>query len=264
MNDPITEGRELILRAMAGAVSPMEFARLEELVAAHPVLQSEWEVQQEMDIVLATAAATLPAVSFKTVAFPDGSSTKSNPAWRWLAAAAAIAVCAGVWWQQQTPVINAPTVVVQRPEADSTAPLLVWENRDPTQRYDVWILPEGADQATTPALFKKENVRSPIAMADLRPTDRAGGRTTLEAGGNYELLVCLASTTRMHGTMVSFRLADDAPPAPLTPAAAFVEMQRLLMENQPAAAQRMLERLPSEWRNLPEIKNLEPKKTKPF
>ena len=65
MNDPITEGRHLVARAMAGALSPAGFVRMEDSMATHPVLQAEWGVQQEMDIMLATAAATMPAVSTK-------------------------------------------------------------------------------------------------------------------------------------------------------------------------------------------------------
>lgn len=260
MNDPITEGRELIARAMAGALSPAEFVRMEDLMAAHPVLQAEWKVQQEMDIVLATATTTMPAVSNKTIAFPDSSNPKPTLAWRWLAAAAAIALLAGVWWQNQH---SAATVVVQRPEADSTAPLLVWENRDDTQKYDVWILPDGADQATTPALFKKENVRSPLPMADLKPTDPAGRKSSLQAGGKYALLVCLASTNRMAGTMVPFSVAPDARPLPATPADAFVQLQELLNNKDPGGAKRFLERLPSEWRGLPEIRNQETRLVQP-
>jgi hypothetical protein len=254
MKDFLTEGRELISRYVAGAVSPEEITRMDALVESHPELREELERQSEMDIALAVTAARRPDAFSKPkpVPFPV-QKPKSAKLFPWLAAAAALALLGGMWWRE--PPAAGPTVVVHQPGNLFTTPLLNWENKG-DQLFDVWILPKGADQATTKPLFKGENLRPPLAFDQLIAANDNGGITHLTPGGEYALLVCLADTDRMAGTMVTFQLSPAAVEFPKSPAAAFLQVQKFLESGDQPAARSFLDQLPAEWQAMPEFKSM--------
>jgi hypothetical protein len=132
-----------------------------------------------------------------------------------LQAAAAVLLVAGLYWQLRPQPVRTARVVVTSPgdEIQSTRPRIAWTNRDaPGQRYDVWILPGSGDPLTVPALFKKENVVSPVEFARLESVKGGAGveAPALEPGGEYRVLVCLAGAGRMAGVPVNFRTVKSA------------------------------------------------------
>ncbi len=133
----------------------------------------------------------------------------------WLRMAAVLILLFGVgalWWSQQPHQVPTAHVVVTSPgaEMDSTRPQIAWTSRDRAgQRYDVWILPGTGDALTAPALFKKENVVSPVEFAELEPGKGFRG-SSLEAGENYRVLVCLSGAGRVAGVPVLFRVSSKA------------------------------------------------------
>jgi len=258
----LKEGRHLIARSVAGPLNREDYSRLDALIKEYPELAEELRQQEEMDAALEAMALydKLAARqdeaerSRKVIEFP-ASVQKRNSLWKW-AAAAAVLVLLGVGLRQFRPGgAGREMVLVSAPDGSSTVPVLVWENApDPARRYDVWILPEGADQKTTAPLLKGEGLRSPVSLASLSPAPGRSGR--LERGRNYELLVCQAGHGRLAGTMVPFTVAADAKEPPATPAAAFLELQRLVQAGDKSAVDAFLQSLPPGWRDLPEMKAL--------
>ncbi|MFM7607212.1 MAG: SUMF1/EgtB/PvdO family nonheme iron enzyme, partial [Prosthecobacter sp.] len=89
---------------------------------------------------------------------------------------------------------------------------VAWNSKDkPGQKYDVWILPGGADHLSAPALFVAKSVTSPLRFEDMQPGTGAG-LASLETGAEYQVLVCLADAGRMAGVPVPFRVKALLPP----------------------------------------------------
>ena len=105
-------------------------------------------------------------------------------------------------------------VVITSPadEITDTRPRIAWNSKDkPGQKYDVWILPGGADHLSAPALFVAKSVTSPLRFEDMQPGTGAG-LASLETGAEYQVLVCLADAGRMAGVPVPFRVKALLPP----------------------------------------------------
>ena len=95
----------------------------------------------------------------------------------------------------------------------TTRPLIAWTSRDkPSQRYDVWLLPEEGDALTAPAVLVAKKVQSPVSFESLRSGTSDGStlESGLEAGRAYRVLVCLADAGRMAGTPIPFRVSESA------------------------------------------------------
>ncbi len=91
----------------------------------------------------------------------------------------------------------------------TTRPTIAWTSKDrPSQRYDVWVLPEEGDHLTVAPLLVAEGVTSPVSFEKLRPEgmEQSGAIGGLVSGRAYRVLVCLANGGRMAGTPVPFRV----------------------------------------------------------
>ncbi len=129
-----------------------------------------------------------------------------------LQAAAAVLLLGGLYLQFRPQSVRTARVVVTSPgdEIESTRPRIAWTSRDgASQRYDVWILPAEGDPLTVPALFKRENVVSPVEFSALEP-GKGVLATALEQGTDYRVLVCLAGAGRMAGVPVHFRTSKSS------------------------------------------------------
>ena len=135
-----------------------------------------------------------------------------------LALAAAVAVVlVGLQFYQPGPrpgEIAKITITSPGDLIDTTRPLIAWTSRDkPSQRYDVWVLPEAGDALTVPAVLVAKKVISPVPFEALHPETTGGTDplSGLEAGQAYRVLVCLADGGRMAGTPIPFRVSESAP-----------------------------------------------------
>lgn len=91
----------------------------------------------------------------------------------------------------------------------TTRPTIAWTSKDrPSQRYDVWVLPEEGDHLTVAPLLVAEDVTSPVSFEKLRPETSVitEGEPELEEGRAYRVLVCLADGGRIAGTPIPFRV----------------------------------------------------------
>jgi hypothetical protein len=126
--------------------------------------------------------------------------------WGLLRLAAVLVLAAIVTWWVMPDATSTARVVITSPadEIADTTPRIAWNSKDkPGQKYDVWILPGGADPRTAPALFVAKRVTSPLRFEDMQP---GAGQASLQAGVTYQVLVCLADSGRMAGVPVSFRV----------------------------------------------------------
>lgn len=148
----------------------------------------------------------------------------------WAAALVLLAAPAGWWLSQSRRTVTASPALAPRGETGMTRPTLVWENA-PQQDYDVWILPEGADQKTAPALFVAQKVRSPLPFASLKPGPaNVPDASELKPGTPYLALVCLAGQGRLAGVTVAFQTAPaalGAPPTPSDPAVVLALIEQM-------------------------------------
>ena len=163
------------------------------------------------------------------------------------------------WWlshRQETTLATASPALAPRGETGMTQPTLVWENA-PQQDYDVWILPEGADQKTAPALFVASKVRSPLPFASLQPGPANEQRTTaLNPGTPYLALVCLSGRGRLAGVTVAFKTSPaalGAPPVPSDAATALALIQHLETSGRTSDALMVVASLPPAVASHPEI-----------
>ncbi len=186
---------------------------------------------------------------------------------RFVAMAATIVFVAGLlaWWLSHPPdsipaLATASPALAPRGVTGMTQPTIVWDNAE-EQEYDVWILPEGADQMTAAALFTANKVRSPLAFSTLNPGPaNVGKAASLTPGTPYLALVCLAGKGRHAGVTVAFETAPAAVGAPPTlsdvqRAAALA--RQLLDAGRGSDALMVLAGLPENLRKLPEIISLE-------
>ena len=181
----------------------------------------------------------------------------------WLALAAAVAATL-VMLVRILPESGAPmakiTLLAPDPADPSpyADPVFVWDNKDaPGQRYDVWVLPKGGDQLTAKPLYVAKDTLSPLPLEAMK---KAEGVTTNLAGGDYELLICLAGVGRHAGVTRSFAIAGEAGSIPdltaATPGQLQLTLQELLPER-PGAVLMIIATLPEGKRTLPEIRLLE-------
>lgn len=122
--------------------------------------------------------------------------------------AAILVLAATVTWLVMPHAPATARVVITSPadEITDTSPRIVWNSKDkPGQKYDVWILPGGADHLIVPALFVAKSVTSPLRFEDMQPGTGAGP-VVLQPGTDYQVLVCLADAGRMAGVPVPFRV----------------------------------------------------------
>lgn len=122
--------------------------------------------------------------------------------------AAVLVLAATVTWLVMPHASATARVVITSPadEITETAPRIAWNSKDkPGQKYDVWILPGGADHLSAPALFVAKSVTSPLRFEDMQPGPGAGP-VVLQPGTEYQVLVCLADAGRMAGVPVPFRV----------------------------------------------------------
>lgn len=124
--------------------------------------------------------------------------------------AAVLILAATVTWLMMPHAPATARVVITSPadEITDTAPRIAWNSKDkPGQKYDVWILPGGADHLSAPALFVAKSVTSPLRFEDMQHGPGAGaGQVVLQPGTDYQVLVCLADAGRMAGVPVPFRV----------------------------------------------------------
>jgi hypothetical protein len=138
-------------------------------------------------------------------------------------------------------------------DSDSTQPTFAWTNAsDPQQKYDVWVLPAEGDVETIPALFVTKEVRSPVNLADMKPS-APGTPLKLEKDKPHRLLVCLASVGRFGGDAVSFKSQPSIQAA--TPTAPAV-LKRLIDKGRIADAKKVLSALPASVLADPEVQAL--------
>jgi hypothetical protein len=130
-----------------------------------------------------------------------------------LALAAALALgLVGLQFIQPKPLAGAMAKVTITSPGDlisTTRPTIAWTSKDrPSQRYDVWVLPEEGDHLTVAPLLVAKDVTSPVAFEKLRPegSGTPEGESELEAGRAYRVLVCLADGGRMSGMPIPFRV----------------------------------------------------------
>lgn len=225
----------------------------------------------------ATAAQARAGGAANVVAFPGAHSThhvtstanprarQSRTAQRVLAWAAVITLLAAPvgWWLSRGPVTTLATAspaLAPRGETGMTQPTLVWENAK-DQDYDVWILPEGADQKDAPALFVASKVRSPLPFDALQPGPANPEKTAaLKPATRYLALVCLAGGGRLAGVTVPFQTAPaaiGAPPAPSDSTTALALARQLMDAGRSSDALMVLAGLPESVRALPEVTALE-------
>jgi len=204
--------------------------------------------------VVSLTGATSPARDGKKA--PATKVRRSKGITRMLAWAAAITLLAAPvgWWlsqRQSTNLATASPALAPRGETGMTQPTLVWENA-PQQDYDVWILPEGSDQKTAPALFAARRVRSPLPFASLRPGPaNVLGARELQPGTPYLALVCLTGHGRLAGVTVAFKTAPaalGAPPVPSDPAVALALIRQLEAAGRASDALMVIASLPYDIR----------------
>jgi hypothetical protein len=205
-----------------------------------------------------------PATVFSMPASVTSSGRRSSfrPA-IWLALAAAVAatlvMLARILPESGAPMAKVTLLAPDRADPSPYAdPVFVWDNKDADdQRYDVWVLPKGSDQLTAKALYVAKDTLSPLP---LKAMEKAEGAPADLAGGDYELLICLAGVGRHAGVTRSFAIAGEAEPIPdLTatpPGQLQLTLQELLPER-PGAVLMIIATLPEGKRTLPEIRLLE-------
>lgn len=128
-----------------------------------------------------------------------------------LAAALAVGLVGLQFIQPKPPAGTMARVTITSPGdlITTTRPTIAWTSKDrPSQRYDVWVLPEEGDHLTVAPLLVAEDVTSPVSFETLRPegAEQSGKEGELETGRAYRVLVCLADGGRMAGTPVPFRV----------------------------------------------------------
>jgi hypothetical protein len=156
---------------------------------------------------------------------------------------------------------RSPRLLAPTGETSRTEPLIVWENApDPSQLYDVWVLPPDGPFEKVPAIYEAKGVRSPVAFDRLAPPASASGVAhDLQPGKDYRLLVCIAGAGRIAGTAVPFSTSPAAASKPLTAADTTDSIQqarRLLQSGHPGDAMMLLTALPETERALPEVRAL--------
>jgi hypothetical protein len=286
-SDPMTPSPELsALMALdaLGEATPEQQAELHRLLGAQPGLAEQHKSLRNTANQIDTAAAheaaphPMPTHVLHRVEQARESAlqraTGNNPSQRrrlfiMLAWAAAIALLAApfawMFFQRDTaqPTITLATAspaLAPRGETGMTQPTLVWENA-PDQDYDVWILPEGANQQTTPALFVANKVRSPVTFATLKSGPANADRSpALKPATGYLALVCLAGQGRLAGVTVPFKTAPAAigsPPAPSDPSTALTLARQLRDTGRPSDALMVLANLPDAVRHSPDAQALE-------
>jgi hypothetical protein len=128
--------------------------------------------------------------------------------------AAMLVLAATVTWLVLPHAPATARVVITSPgdEITDSRPTIAWNSKDkPGQKYDVWILPGGADHLTAPALFVAKSVTSPLPFEQMQHGPGAGP-AVLQPGADYQVLVCLADAGRMAGVPVAFRVKALPPP----------------------------------------------------
>jgi hypothetical protein len=69
-----------------------------------------------------------------------------------------------------------PRLLAPTEETSRTGPLIVWENApNPSQLYDVWVLPPEGPFEKVPAIYETKGVRSPVPFGRLAPPTSASG-----------------------------------------------------------------------------------------
>jgi len=185
----------------------------------------------------------------------------------WLAWVAAVLILGALGMLYFRPHSPAPSVAGRSPrllaptgETSRTEPLIVWENApDPTQLYDVWVLPPDGPFEKVPAIYEAKEVRSPVAFDQLAPAPGSGAPRDLQPGKDYRLLVCIARAGRIAGTAAPFSTSPAATSAPLTASDTTEAIQRarhLLQSGQAGDAIMLLTALPESERALPEVQAL--------
>jgi hypothetical protein len=161
----------------------------------------------------------------------------------------------------QSELATASPALAPRGETGMTEPTLVWENA-PGQNYNVWILPEGANQETTPALFVANDVRSPVPFSALKPGPGHEDKNAraLRPGTPYLALVCLSGGGRLAGVTVPFHTAPaaiGAPPEPSNPETVLVVVRQLIDAGRASDALMVLAGLPENVRTRPDLMRTE-------
>lgn len=137
--------------------------------------------------------------------------------------------------------------------SDASNPTFVWENSaDKDQLYDVWVLPAEGDAEKAPALFKAENVRSPVKLAAMQP-GKGSTAPRLEKDKPHRILVCLASVGKFGGDAVPF--TPDKTVQASTPTAPAV-LKRLIDAGRMEDARKVLAALPEAVRDEPQVLEL--------
>ena len=184
---------------------------------------------------------------------------------RLVARAAIIALLAAPigWWLSQRVgqvIATASPALAPTGETSLTEPTLVWENAT-DQDYNIWILPEGADQLSTDPLFVARNVRSPLPFSEFAPGKGNPEKSaTLKPATRYLALVCLAGGGRHAGVLVPFQTTTMASGAPMTPADAPTALKvarEALAAGRPGDGLMILAPLTGSGRSLPEVTALE-------
>lgn len=216
------------------------------------------------NVVAFPGPGAVPA-SARVATAPAARVTRSRSRLQLLAWAAVIGVLAtpAMLWLTRGPenvIATASPALAPRGETGMTQPTLVWENAA-GQDYDVWILPEGADQQSAAALFVANEVRSPVTFSTLKPGPANPEKApALKPGTRYLALVCLAGKGRMAGVTVAFETspaAIGAPPSPTDAATALTLIRQLLDTGRSSDALMVLSGLPEPVRALPEVTALE-------
>lgn len=183
----------------------------------------------------------------------------------WAAVLVLLALPVGWWLMDQNKsepaLATAGPALAPRGETGMTEPMLVWENA-PGQDYNVWILPDGANQETAPALFVANDVRSPVPFSALKPGPGHEDKNakSLKPGTQYLALVCLSGGGRLAGVTVPFHTAPaaiGAPPSPTSPETTLALTRQLLNAGRASDALMVLVKLPENVRTSPDIARME-------
>lgn len=255
----------------AEAVPPAALARLEE-ARTRALASATAAKAREAGAGNVTALSSAHSSSHTSPTAPGRGLTSHPPPKQasltllaWAALLTLLALPMG-WWLlhqvREAPVLaTASPALAPRGETGMTAPTLVWENA-PGQEYNVWILPAGAHQETTPALFVATGVRSPVPFSTLHPGPGHDDQdaAALKPDTSYLALVCLSGGGRLAGVTVPFHTAPAAigpPPAPSSAETALALTRQLLDAGRASDALMVLAELPAELRHQPDLTRTE-------
>jgi hypothetical protein len=183
----------------------------------------------------------------------------------WVATVVILGTLAAIYFRPHPPAApvagRSPRLLAPTGETSRTEPLIVWENApDPSQLYDVWVLPPEGPFEKVAAIYESKGVRSPVAFDRLAPTTSASETTRgLQPGKNYRLLVCISKAGRIAGTAVPFSTsptANSAAPTASDTTDSIQQARHLLESSHPGDAMMVLAALPETERELPEVRAL--------